>query len=289
MGDPVVIVGNCQAGALGMALRTNEHFGRLFDVIEFPAVHEIPPQMIPDLHDALARSSVAILQRVEENYRDGIGLGTETLAAIASSATVIRWPSVYWGGYFPDLFYLRDGAGRPVVDGPFDYHDRQVLSAYVDGLTVEQTCKMIEDSRRPSDAVAWADAATAELDLRGRGCDVNVTEFIAETFRDQLLFFTMNHPANVMLGFIGRETLQCLGLRGAIDLSKMPGEVLGATFYPLHPNHVRALDLHFGSVWQAGHAPFKIRGVSYESPAAVRAFFDYYKNNPELTGINTPS
>lgn len=289
MGDPVVIVGNCQAAALAIALRTSERFARLFDVLEFPAVHEIPPQMVPDLHDAVARSSVAILQRVEENYRDGIGLGTETLAAIASSATVIRWPSVFWGGYFPDLFYLRDDAGRPVVDGPFDYHDREILAAYVDGLTVEQTCTMIADTQRPSDAIAWADAATAELDHRGRGCDVNVTGFIAENFRDQLLFFTMNHPANVMLRFIGQEILRSLGLRGFVDISKMPDEVLGATFYPLHPNHVRALDLSFGSTWQVGHTPFKIRGVAYETPAAVRAFFDYYESHPELIAVNVSS
>ena len=287
--DKVVVVGNCQAGALEMMLRTNREFMDRFELVSFPAVHEIPQTMVPDLHRAVAEAAVLIPQRIDDGYRDGIGLGTETLARIAAGATVVRWPSVFWAGYFPDLFYLRDSAGQIVVDGPFDYHDRSILRAYAAGRHVHDTCRLLEDHDRPSDAQAWAEKATAELDIRGQDCDVDVASFIASRFQDELLFFTMNHPTNQMLGFIAQRITELLGIPGSIHHRQIADEVLGPTFYPLHANHVRALGLRFGRGLVAGSTPFKIRGVTYEPADAVQAFFDYYAEYPQLVELNLDS
>jgi hypothetical protein len=284
--DRIVVVGNCQAKALEMMLATNEEFTKRFEFVSFPAVHEIPAEMIPELHRAVADADVVIPQRIDDGYRDGIGLGTETLAKIAGAATVVRWPSVYWAGYFPDLFYLRDASGQPVVDGPFDYHDRAILQAYVSGLDIVATCRLLEDPEQSSDAPAWAANATAELDIRGQDCDVQVTEFIDANFRNELLFFTMNHPANLVLSFVAQEITNLLGVPGRVDRRRMPDEVLGWTFYPLHPNHVRALGLEFGRELEMGKVPFKIRGVLNESNEAIQAFFTYYAEHPRLVALN---
>ncbi len=284
--DQVVVVGNCQAKALEMMLATNEEFAKRFEFMSFPAVHEIPAESIPELHSAVAGATVAILQRVEDGYRDGIGLGTDTLARIAGNAIVIRWPSVYWAGYFPDLFYLRNAAGEPVVDGPFDYHDRTILEAYASGLDVEATCRLLEDPDKPSDAAAWAANATAELDIRGKDCDIQVTDFIDANFRSELLFYTMNHPANRLLAFLAQQVTQRLGIPGQVDQGQMPDEVLGWTFYPLHPNHVRALGLDLKDDLSVGQVPFRIRGETYPTSGAVRAFFNYYEAHPQLVELN---
>ncbi|HTC58547.1 MAG TPA: WcbI family polysaccharide biosynthesis putative acetyltransferase, partial [Solirubrobacteraceae bacterium] len=230
--DRVVVVGNCQAKALEMMLATNEEFTKRFEFVSFPAVHEILAETVPELHAAVADAAVVIPQKIDDGYRDGIGLGTETLAGIAEKATVVRWPSVYWAGYFPDLFYLRDELERPVVDGPFDYHDRSILQAYASGLDIAATCRFLQDPDQPSDALAWAANATAELDVRGQDCEVKVTSFIASRFRDELLFFTMNHPANSLLGFMAQQIVDLTGIPGRIDYSRIPDEILGPTFYP---------------------------------------------------------
>jgi Polysaccharide biosynthesis enzyme WcbI len=284
--DRVVVVGNCQAKALEMMLATNEEFAKRFEFVSFPAVHEIHAETIPELHKAVADAAVVILQRVDDGYRDGIGLGTETLARIAGSATVVRWPSVYWAGYFPDLFYLRDSTGQPMVNGPFDYHDRSILRAYSSGLDVDATCRLLQDPEQPSDASAWATNATAELNIRGHDCDVQVTDFIDANFRTELLFYTMNHPTNGLLAFLAHEITKLLDIPGLVHKEQMPGEVLGWTFYPLHPNHIQALGLSFGAdvVW--GLTQFKIRGVTYESSDAVQAFFTYYSAHPDLVDLN---
>jgi hypothetical protein len=284
--ERVLVVGNCQATALEMMLSTNEEFTARFELVRFPPVHEIPESAVPELHRAVADAAVLVAQRVDDGYRGGIGLGTDTLARIAGSATVVRWPSVYWAGYFPDLFYFRDRAGQPVLDGRFDYHDRSILRAYAAGVQVVDVCTVLADPDRPSDAQEWAAKATAELDVRGQDCDVQVASFIAARFRDELLFYTMNHPSNRMLGFIAQQITELLELPGSIDPALMPGEVLGSTFYPLHANHVRALELTFGGEVGAGETPFRIRGTIYDPADAVAAFYEYYDAHRDLVAVN---
>lgn len=285
--ERAVVVGNCQAQALEMVLSTNADFAARFELQRFPPVHEISPAEVQALHRAIRGAKLVALQTIDDGYRDGLGLGTDTLAALAApAATVVRWPSVFWAGYVPDLFYLRDAAGRPVVDGPFDYHDRAILGAYADGLAPEAACRLLEDPERPSRAPERAAEATAELDTRGAGADIQVTEFIARRFRDELLFFTMNHPTNRMLGHITQAISDQAGVPGRVDHHQLAGEILGSTFYPLHCNHVLALGLRFGDAVSAGRVAFRIRGVAYEPAAAVRAFYDYYAAHPDLVELN---
>jgi hypothetical protein len=284
--ERVVVVGNCQAKALETLLATNATFAAGFEFTSFPAVHELPATMIGQLHAAVAEADVLVAQKVDDGYRDGLGLGTATLSALTGAHTVVRWPSLYWAGYVPDLFYLRDPAGQLVVDAPFDYHDRAILEAYAGGLDVRATCLLLADSDRPSQAPAWAENATAELAIRGQGCDVDLGAFIASRFRDELLFFTMNHPTKRVLGHVADEVLAALDIRGGADPRAMPGETLDSTFYPLHANHVRSLGLAFGPSVAAGRTPFRIRGETLAATDAVGAFFAYYDANPQLVATN---
>jgi len=284
--ERAVIVGNCQAPGIEIMLRANEAFSSRFELVSFPPVHEIDPAQVPELHRAVASAAVVVAQRVDEGYRDGIGLGTETLAAIAASATFVRWPSVYWAGYSPDLSYLRDSAGRAVVDGPFDYHDRTILDAYAAGTPVAEVCRLLADPERDSDAEAGAADATAALELVSRECDVDVVPFIASRFRDELLFFTMNHPTNSLLADIAQQIAGLIGVGGRIDHTRVPDGMLGSNFYPLHANHARALALRFADAGAFARTPFTIRGVAYEPIDAVQAFFDYYAANGDLVELN---
>ena len=272
--------------ALEMMLSTCDAFTDRFEFVSFPPVHEIPEAMVPELHLAVVGASILIPQQIDEAYRDGLGLGTNTLSELAGAADIVRWPSVYWAGYFPDLIYLRDAQGEPILDGPFDYHDRSILEAWASGVDVVGTCKLLENPDIPSNAQAWAAKATAELDIRGQDCDVQLAPFITSRFRDELLFYTMNHPTNLLLEFLAQEIIGLLGISGSVDPRRMPGDVLGSTFYPIHANHVRALKLGFDAKFGAGSTPFRIRDVDYEPTEAIQAFFDYYAAHSELVGRN---
>ena len=288
MMETAVVVGNCQAKGLEIQLARRSGFAERFEIVSFPAVHEIPDGQIPTLHEAVDGAALVFLQTVDDEYRGGIGLGNAYLASIAGSATVVRWPSVYWAGYVPDLFYLKDSSGATVVRAPFDYHDRVVLSGFARGDSVEETCVALADPERPSDALAKLELTTAELAVRSEGCDLGVSDLIAEKFRDELLFYTMNHPSNSLMSFLADEALDLLDIPSG-DCSSNAGAVdlLSSTFYPLHANHVKQLGLEFGEgICADGENPFRIRGAQFSPLEAVSRFFEYYRSHRELVEIN---
>ena len=126
---------------------------------------------------------------------------------------------------------------------------------------------------RPSDAAQWAVDATAELEARGQDCDVDVAAFIASHFRERLLFFSMNHPANELLAFIAQGVCDLIGVGGSVDLAQFPGEsarvdLLSAARQPRARPAVR-----FATQVVAGSTPFRIRGVTQPPLEAIGAFF----------------
>jgi hypothetical protein len=285
--EQAVIIGNCQARALEEVLKASRPFSKRYTFARFPAVHEIPETMIEELHKVVSTASVVVLQRVDDGYRDGIGLGTDTLAALAVNANVIRWPNLYWGGYFPDLCYLRNAAGAPVHGGPSDYHDRVILDAFLAGVSVQETWRYITDPNRPSEAATWAQKATEALQRYEADCDIHVTPYIKANHRRELLFFTMNHPSDRMLCFLAEQITERLGideLRYRRPLRRRH-DLLGRTFYPLHANHSRALGLQLERR-VAGNCPYIFRGAKMDPIKAVQWFFNYYGVNRELVELN---
>jgi hypothetical protein len=186
-----------------------------------------------------------------------------------------------------------------------------ILNEFRQGSNPEEVCRLLADPRRPSDAESWAAGATAELERREVACDVRAAGFIASTHARELLFFTMNHPTNRMLGFVAEQILRRIGIEGDLDHSgigrrswrrcrwgRLKHEVLGQTFFPLHANHARALRLELGSELVAGGARneggardeggarYRIGGRKLAPVDAIRAYFNYYEANPEIVRVN---
>jgi hypothetical protein len=292
--ERVVILGNCQARALALTLIASNAFRSRFEVVFFTA-YRIPEQKIKRLHRLVKSAAVVLPQPISNGYRGGIGLDTETICAMAQDAIVVRWPSLYWNGYAPDLCYLRDASGQKVTDGPSPYHDRVILRAFNEGMTVADVCRLLADPDRPSDAAAGAVAGTNELDRRSADCDMNVAPFIAENYRRELLFTTFNHPTDRLLSFVAQQIGKRIGVTDAFRRARprarpwrrgRSGELLGGSFLPLHANHVRTLGLEFGSQHTAGNAEYRLRGVTVKPVAAVRAYYEYYASNQDLVELN---
>jgi hypothetical protein len=85
---------------------------------------------------------------------------------------------------------------------------------------------------------------------------------------------------------MAQQIIDLIGIPGSVDHRRIPDEILGLTFYPLHASHVRALELESGEAFIAGTTPFRIRGVTYEPAEAVQAFFAYYAEHSDLVECN---
>jgi hypothetical protein len=276
-----IVFGNCQADAIAKLLARSAAFRRRFRLLRFPAVHEIKAADVPKLHAALATVDVAFLQPVEESYREGIGLGTETLMGHASNAEVVLFPSVYWTGYMPTVNYLRSSAGL-VLDGPFDYHDEVILEAWADGARAPEILALLADPDRPSRAPEEAEAAFGRLEERAVNLGVDIVPYLRARYREEPLFHMLNHPTDALLAHVASALAQTQGVTTRVVTRRRAAPLLGHTSYPLHPADVRALGLRFGDGLQAPAAPYRIRGRSYAPAEAIRRFLDYYDNHREL-------
>lgn len=71
-------------------------------------------------------------------------------------------PGLFFGGYHPDMCYVRDGTG-PVRGAVGDYHSAICLAAYKAGLTIDETpdlfCHTTYSASGYYDAWAWDRAA----------------------------------------------------------------------------------------------------------------------------------
>jgi Polysaccharide biosynthesis enzyme WcbI len=170
-----------------------------------------------------------------------------------------------------------------VVNGPFDYHDRAILHAFVSGLGVEETIQNLADPDQPLTKEGWMREAFETLRIREQECDIAISPFVESAFDRTLLFFTMNHPASVVLKFMAHQVIELIGLPKGLHARMRRSEPLGTTFYPIHGNHHRALGLQFAS-----SGSYRIRGATLEPRRAIKAFFNYYKANPHLVALNVP-
>jgi hypothetical protein len=214
-------------------------------------VQGIPEGMVSEVHNAVARADVALLQRIDEGYREGLGLGTDTLARIAGNALVVRWPSLYWADYVRDLFYLRDSSGQPVTDGPLTPRP-----CGLGRLRSRSRCgEYLSSARRPGTSFGCS-CLGGKSDRRDRdqGTGLRHQRRVAHRIRVQgeTLFFTMNHPTNRVLSYVAQQIVDSIAL---LDVSIRAAWLARSLGRPstLHANHVRALGLTF---WPESGAGF---------------------------------
>jgi hypothetical protein len=215
-----------------------------------------------------------------ENYRNSIGLGTETLKShLPNDATILTWPSIYWSGYNPKLFYLKDSSGVS-VSKDFDYHHRPIFSGYLNSHSVATVSDAIN---KPESFVATADAAhkaLRDLATRESKLDLKVSSFIEGHYQSQRLFWTFNHPSQFVIIYLARQILKALNLEDDFPTTP-PKEPLSNTVYPILPAVRLALNLHFPA-----ENFFRIRWRNLSLPTAIGEYFNFYDKNPELVKSN---
>ena len=122
MNNRAYIIGNCQAQTLRYILKKSVVFSNLFSLDDFPAVHVANTDDVSHLHDKISNCALVISQPISESYRNNIGLGTEGLFNKSPrDANRITWPSLYFSGYNPELFYFKS-LDRNSVNNSYDYH-----------------------------------------------------------------------------------------------------------------------------------------------------------------------
>lgn len=230
----VVVLGNCQAEALRIALSSTEP-EQLVDSVRVPPVHELSADDVPHLQRLLDRVDVLVAQPVREDYHD-LPVGTAQVAArLRPQARLVRIPVIFYSGLYPYQVLARaDGVGDPPV---VPYHDLRTL-ALVGGRSGGP------DSLTPQRRLAVyrqiASDSVQELALReDRDDTVPISDLLTRAGAEAM--WTINHPGNELLLTLAARVRDHLGLAGE---QTDPGRVLlRSVMTPLLPEVAEALGL----------------------------------------------
>lgn len=230
----LVVLGNCQAEALRIALSSTEP-EPLIDSVRVPPVHELSADDVPHLQRLLSRVDVLVTQPVREDYHD-LPLGTtQVTAQLPAQARLVRIPVIFYSGLYPYQVLARaEGVGDPPVA---PYHDLRTLAATV-GLTGGPGSLSLRQRLEAYRRIA-SDSVQELADRERRDDTVAISDMLTRAGADAV--WTINHPGNELLLTLARRVRGHLGLPGEqID----PGRVLlSSVMTPLSPEVVEALGL----------------------------------------------
>lgn len=252
-----VIVGNCQAESLRIALDGPEH-----RFIRVPPVHEMDAADAERLHELIRLAGTVVTQPIRDDYR-GLPLGTRQLRAI-TVARVLTVPSLRFGGLQPFQAALRvPGVEEepPIVA----YHDVRTLAAAA-GLPVADVL--------PPEAVrAVGDRSLETLRTREQHIDVPASDLYETVTADHAR--TVNHPGNAIWLPLAARVLDALGISGGPTDPGRP--LLASVRAPLAPEVVEA--------WSLPDEPrpqWLVEGVPVEDAEVRDAHAAWYATHPDF-------
>jgi len=204
----VVVYGNCQGGPIGRLL---ERACPDFEVVRAPPVHTIPADgpEVEALEALMRGADIVLSQPVDAAWGRR---GSAHLRQVYARSEWIEFPSIYFGGVFPYLQYLRIGGGKS-LQGPLgDYHDQRIVSAWEAGLSEADAV-----ARLAAADVEYCrerfHAALAESRRREQGLPIQVMDHVERHVAGARTFHTFNHPTNAVMWEVVMQFLRLVSAR----------------------------------------------------------------------------
>jgi hypothetical protein len=281
-----VIYGNCQGWPIALLLLAHQQFRQQYSIVKIPPVQDLQPSDQPRVLSAVRQADLFIYQPVQDDYRGLPFAGTKFLREqTAPGSLQLSFPSLYFRGYSPEIVYIRRPDGR-IYDGPAShYHNTYIIEQYCAGRPGSAAlAHLLDPELVPAEqSLAVADRSMEELRRHETDVLIPVSDFVAQNFRRQRLFLTINHPALALLAYVAQSILEKLGIdpfpvSWFRQLQRRLGyEPLGAAFFSIHPATYRNLNLAFPNPPR-----FTSKHGAWHLSTVVSNFYRYYDQHPEV-------
>lgn len=220
----VLFIGNCQTSAVRQLVNLNNEIYRHSYVPVYNKVID------PCLKSWINNSDIIVSQPIFDDDSDASLV--QIIKHKRPDTILILFPSCYMQFYYPDMDYLFIEDVK--IISPSEYHYNSVVDAYRAGLTITDCIDKIIDN------MYWLGAARLneifnndimQLNIRKmRALEIigdtnnvhiiDITDFILAHYRTDLLFFTVNHPTNVLLEYISEQVCRIMQIDFARNLAR---------------------------------------------------------------------
>lgn len=263
----IFIQANCQSHAIKNIFLTLERLEEKYDILPVKPVHLWKEEEKEDIFKKIQEADIFLNQPIfESNF--GIFASDNLERHLNKDAQIISFPNLYFTGYHPQAMYLKDDDGKK-VDGPFDYHDKNILKAYKNGQSIEEVEKIFfdEDFYPPEEIEKNLEQSLKDLEGREKFTTIKMSPIIRNRMKGKKLFHIFNHPTNEMMFILTNKILERLreDLLTYEEMQRFPNEMLGQIEFPIY----KSVQKYFGITEE-------ISLVNYKNEYSLRNMLDEY-------------
>ena len=179
----LVVLANCQGGALAKTMLESTDFSAQFRWDEIPAVHVMKRRDIREAVRKTKEADVFVYQHVVRSpYRPKKFTSEFFLRHVKKNAVVLSYPSLYFDGYFPHLHRFQDW--RSVIS---EIHDYFMAYASAVGMDEQRLYSLIQEPDfYPKDlSVSLAEESIQNLERREEEHKtyIQLSKFIRDNYK----------------------------------------------------------------------------------------------------------
>ncbi len=253
-----VIYGNCQTAMLREILLLNPSFEDKYFFIVIPTVcdYNAGEEMRELWNTLLANDEfwkqidLFLCQKVNGANRFCSELATDNLVKkLSSKCQVISMINIYFDGYFIQRTENKNNIMEEIQQsGLFPYGDIFVDELLKRGFKKEDILEQVLDENFiASEIIDQAvNQSLLELKKREKEADVVISDYIEQKYKERQLFYSPNHPVNIVLIEYARRLIRYMGLTDSTigeDIVYMKAGCLKGQDIPIYPSVIKRLGM----------------------------------------------
>lgn len=165
----------------------------LLDVL---VVHLLSDKDKHKYRKSLLNADIIITQYINDDYP--CHFVTTKCLKHEFGSKVVTIANAFYKGQFPEWVYLRDANRKPIIGPMLEYHNLDVINAWVNNVPIQQVIERLSSINYNDKYSGSQTIALDSLISRESSVDIPISDFISLNSRDEL-FWTFNHPKNILL------------------------------------------------------------------------------------------
>ncbi|MDQ7084460.1 MAG: WcbI family polysaccharide biosynthesis putative acetyltransferase [Sulfurovum sp.] len=233
----VFIQANCQSYAIKNIFEKVKRLTEKYEIIDVKPIHLWKDTDFEEIIQKVKKCDIFLHQPISELHFGKFSSGY-LKKYLKGSAFSISFPNLHFiTGYHPQAFYLTDDNGKK-INGPFNYHDKNILDAYIEGKTIDETKLMFIDENYYSiqNIKKTIEQSFRNLEKREIYTDIKISPIIANRMKNKKLFHIFNHPSNELLSIFMNKVLERLQEKPLTykEMEKYSDEILDQIQFPIY-------------------------------------------------------
>lgn len=281
----LTVLGNCVAERLAVLLEKSfQVVGADWYVEVVPPVFQL--QRGPDIDALAARALTCDLVFSQPLFSFG-ACNTATLGpqVRAAGKRFVTFSAPNFEAYFPDVLAVPLADDKLVFPPPLDWHSSIIARCFASHLPEEETAAIypahpLFGERAVREAI---ERTFAQYEKREQGVDVGTLPLVRQFYRDEILFYTWNHPAERLLLHLLDAMLDVAGLSGPERTQAITAVSDGSwdCDWSFGFNRWPIITRQHKLFAFAGREQFRVASVDTSLENAITAYYNFYRFHPK--------